>query len=38
MAIETLRNSSILEIVGSDNITIESKTLNSGQTNQKKTI
>ena len=36
MAIETLRNSSILEIVGSDNITIESKTLNSGQTNQKK--
>ena len=29
MAIETLRNSSILEIVGGDNITIESKTLNS---------
>ena len=36
MAIETLKNSSILEITGSNNITISSTTLNSGETNQKK--
>tara|TARA_R110002020_G_scaffold4486_2_gene19548 strand:- start:9561 stop:10847 length:1287 start_codon:yes stop_codon:yes gene_type:complete len=36
MAIETLKNNSTLEITGSNNITISSATLNSGETNQKK--
>ena len=36
MARETLKNNSILEITGSDNITISSTTLNPGETNQKK--
>ena len=38
MATETLRNSSILEIIGNTGVTVESKTINSGFTSERKQI